>query len=157
MNWNEIFEYKDGVLYWKHNRGRIKKGDVAGYTLPTGYTLITFDRKNYRRSRIVYEMFNGPIECGYEIDHIDHNKSNDCIENLRMVTACENMRNYPKRVDNSSGMSGVSWYKRNLRWQAQIKIDGKNLHLGYFDNFNDAVKARKEAELLYNFHENHGK
>ncbi|UIU26965.1 HNH endonuclease [Escherichia phage vB_EcoS_SA80RD] len=160
MNWNEIFEYKDGVLYWKHNRrgGRgIKIGDSAGSRLQTGYTQIVFEGEHYLRHHIVWLMHGRCIPKGMEIDHIDHDRQNDRIENLRLVTASENSRNKSKPMTNKSGVVGITWHKRDLRWQAHIKIDGKKLYLGYFDNFNDAVKARKEAELLYNFHENHGK
>lgn len=115
MNWNDIFEYRDGVLYWKHNRrgGRgIKKGDRAGSVLQTGYTQIVFEGEHYLRHRIVWLMHGRTIPEGMEIDHIDHDRQNDRIENLRLVTRTNNMRNQSKFVTNTSGVTGVSYHKQ---------------------------------------------
>ena len=58
---------------------------------------------------------------------------------------------------NASGVTGVFWYKRRDGWIAQIYVDGKQRHLGFFDNLLDAVAARKSAEIEYNYHPNHGR
>lgn len=157
MNWNDIFEYRDGGLYWKVSKGRRKAGNEAGCINNCGYKVIIISGKICLAHRIIYEMFNGPIECGYEIDHIDHNKLNNSIENLRLVTDVENKRNRPKQINNTSEVTGVDYRKKVGKWRARIKLHGKLIELGEFHNFDEAVKVRKEAELLYNFHENHGK
>lgn len=157
MNWNDIFEYMDGVLYWKVSRRCINAGSRAGYVQEDGYTRITFEGKQYLRHRIVWLMHGRTIPEGMEIDHIDHDRQNDRIENLRLVSAVVNCQNKGKYISNTSGVTGVSWDRKNLKWFVTIKVHKKNVFLGRFDKFDEAVKVRKEAELLYNFHENHGK
>lgn len=102
-------------------------------------------------------MHNGPIPKGYQIDHLDHNRYNNRIENLRLVTNQENHRNMPIRKDNCSGYTGVRWVIDRGKWSATICIDGKTKHLGLFRDKDDAIAARQEAEIKYGFHPNHGR
>ena len=158
MNWNSYFEYKDGKLYWKVNKGTAKVGEEAGYiNEDTGYIDVGFDYKRYQAHRIIWEMHYGSIPEGMEIDHIWHNKLDNRIENLRLVTPIENSRNKSKHKNNISGVTGVSWNKRDNKWNVYIGVNGKNKYLGSFSDFNQAVDIRKQAELKYQFHENHGK
>jgi hypothetical protein len=92
-----------------------------------------------------------------EIDHIGQDSLDNRIKNLRLVTRRENALNQKQSKKNTSGQTGVSWNKRAKMWVAYIKIDGKLIHLGYYIEKEDAIKARKEAEIKYGFHENHGK
>lgn len=92
-----------------------------------------------------------------EIDHINGNKADNRICNLRCVDHFTNMKNYPLPRNNKSGIIGVSWYKALSKWEAKIQHDGKSIHLGYFDDLDDAAKARKAAEEKYSFHANHGR
>ena len=66
-------------------------------------------------------------------------------------------QNSKKKIDNTSGQTGVVWHKRDKKWQVNIRVSGKKVHLGYFIEFHEAVNARKNSEILYGFHENHGK
>lgn len=158
MNWNSHFEYKDGKLYWKVNKGTAKVGEEAGYiNEDTGYIDVGFDYKRYQAHRIIWEMHYGPIPEGMEIDHIWHDKLDNRIENLRLVTPIENSRNKSKNKNNISGVTGVSWNKRDNKWNVYIGVNGKNKYLGSFSDFNQAVDIRKQAELKYQFHKNHGK
>ena len=84
-----------------------------------------------------------------QIDHINRNKTDNRIANLREVTNKQNQQNASKRSDNTSGHPGVSWYKRDSKWQARIKHNQKDTHLGYFENLEEAIAARKAAEKLY--------
>jgi len=102
-------------------------------------------------------MLKGPIPKGFEIDHIDHNSLNNRIENLRLVSSRENSMNLPLPKHNTSGRVGITWAKREKKWQAQIGLDYKTIILGHFDKFEDAVAAREAAEKKYGFHPNHGK
>lgn len=90
------------------------------------------------------------------IDHIDHDRSNNKKENLRTVTVKENNKNASIRSDNKSGICGVSFRKRRNKWVAQIRVSGKNKTLGWFSNIEDAKSARYRAEKEYGFHHNHG-
>ena len=164
MMWDDLFTYKDGVLYWSCNRAnnKIEAGSVAGSKHHRGYWTIRVNGICCTwRHRIIWEMFNGPIPDGMEIDHINHIPGDDRIENLRMVTRQENNRNKIIPANNTSGCVGVTWNKKTHKWRAQIGIRGsdgkkKTIRVYYGDSFDDAVKARKEAERIYNFHSNHG-
>lgn len=92
------------------------------------------------------------IDSKMQIDHIDGNGLNNKIENLRLVTQSINNRNKPLQSSNKTGVNGVNWHKSAKKWQARITdLDGKRLDLGRFDNFEDAVKIRKDAEKIYGY------
>lgn len=84
-----------------------------------------------------------------QIDHWDMNKSNNRKSNLRIVNNQQNCMNKILYSHNKSGHRGVIWNKKNNNWNAIIGYNGKNIHLGTFYNFEDAVKARLDAELFY--------
>ena len=83
------------------------------------------------------------------IDHVDGNKSNNIVENLRWATSSENNRNRMKRQDTSSDFKGVSFAAAKGKWLASIKPYGKSKHLGYFESEKDAAKAYNEAAARY--------
>lgn len=83
------------------------------------------------------------------IDHVNHKTFDNRKSNLRIVTVAQNNMNASKRTNNTSGTTGISWHKGVGKWRARINVNGKEVHLGYFDKFEDAVKARKEAEDKY--------
>jgi len=92
-----------------------------------------------------------------QIDHINGIPTDNRIVNLRDVTNQENCKNVGISKNNTSGGIGISWHKASKKWSAYIKHNYKKIHLGLFLEFDDAVKARKEAENEYGFHENHGR
>lgn len=164
IDWEQIFSYKDGKLFWSHRRFSIhhREGCLAEVISRNGscggYSRVCFNGKHYRTHIIVWEMFNKrPVPKGMQIDHLDHDRSNNRIENLRLVTHKENGRNISKKKNNTSGITGVGWDKRRQKWRAQIYVDGKAICLGLYDNLLDAVAERKRAEKFYGFNENHGK
>lgn len=155
--WAVIFQYNEGVLYWKKDMGaRAKEGCVAGTLTDKGYVRIALNGKLYRRSRIVWEMHNGSIPENMQIDHINHIRYDDRIENLRLVTHKENGRNQSKKRNNTSGVNGVTFHKSTNKWQARIGVDGTSKYLGVYDTFEDAQMAVSKALTDYNFHKNHG-
>lgn len=163
MNWNDFLYYKDGKVFWSDPHcTRLNQGDEAGSRHHRGYWYIRRYDKTMSRHRIVWEMHNGPIPDGMEIDHINHVPGDDRIENLRMVTRRQNNQNKKLNERNTSGYVGVSWNKKTNKWRAMIGIRGedgkrKTLYVYYGDSFDDAVSARKKAEAEHSFHENHGK
>lgn len=163
MNWNDFLEYRDGRLYWKDPHStKLKPGDEAGGRHPRGYWYVRRYETHTARHRIVWEMHNGKIPTGFEIDHINHIPGDDRIENLRLVTRKQNNQNKSKPKHNTSGVVGVTWNSTKGKWVAQIglKSEGgprKTKILYYGNSFDDAVSARKKAEVEYLFHENHGK
>ena len=97
-----------------------------------------------------------------DIDHINHKRNNNAISNLREVDNTTNGRNRCANYDKASmfedkqAAQGVNWAKDRNRWRATIRVDGHLKHLGQFIDYHEAVNARKNAEVLYGFHENHG-
>ena len=104
-----------------------------------------------------WEQANGPIPEGMTIDHIDGDPQNNALSNLRLVTQSDNMKNAKLRVDNKSGVPGVRWCKHRQKWAVQITSRGNMQALGRYDDWFEAVCARKSAEVSYGFHPNHGR
>lgn len=102
-------------------------------------------------------IHNGAIPDGYCLDHIDGNTINNYLHNLRLVTQSQNLKNRKLDRRNKSGVHGVYFHKSTKKWRAYININGKNTHLGLFDNIDDAKKARKSAEQESDYHSNHGR
>ncbi len=94
-----------------------------------------------------------PEETDQFIDHINGERDDNRWGNLRLVTRQEQNQNLALSKRNNSGQVGVCWYKRKQQWHVRI---GHN-HIGYFNDFNAAVAARKAAERQYGFHANHGR
>lgn len=92
-----------------------------------------------------------------QIDHINGDKWDNRLENLRPVSAAENCRNKPRQTNNKSGYIGVNWCADRKTWRAQLKVNGHTHHIGHFDSAEAASAARKAADLKFGFHENHGR
>lgn len=88
------------------------------------------------------------------IDHINGDRLDNRIENLREVDRAENMKNMRMPADNTSGFVGVT--RHYEKWKAQITVNGKHIYLGRFDHKKDAIAARIAANRKFGFHENHG-
>ena len=84
-----------------------------------------------------------------QVDHINHNKLYNRLSNLRICTASHNQMNELLSKNNTNGRKGVSYNKRKLKWEAYINYNIKKIHLGFFDNLEDAVAARQKAEKEY--------
>ena len=137
---HELFDYKDGNLIWKiATSPRVRVGDIAGYLNGYGYIGIGIDGSSYKAHRLIYFYHNGCLPSN--IDHIDGNKSNNKIENLRSATTSQNAMNQKISTKNSSGVKGVHWHKRDKKWVVQLKSDSKRYSFGYFND-------KKEAELV---------
>jgi hypothetical protein len=162
------FEYKDGNLYHKPmTKDSIRKnqwntrfaGKIAGSVNSHGYMqcCLSIDGKryNYTIHRLIFIYHNG-----YSPDHVDHidgNPLNNCIKNLREASNRINQRNAKKPKTNTSGTPGV--YKtENGTWRVRVRdMTGKNLSIGTFQNKEDAIRARKQAEMKYGYHPNYGR
>lgn len=130
-----------GLFHWKISPcPRVRKGDVAGTNHPSGYINIGFNGKIYAAHRLAWIMHNGNEPIG-DIDHIDGNKKNNRIENLRIATEAQNTWNRKICTRNKSGIKGVSWYKAYSKWCAQIRKNGKRHFLGYFNDIKAAETA----------------
>ncbi len=92
-----------------------------------------------------------------DIDHVNHDKADNRIANLRLADPASNAKNRGRQRNNASGRTGVHWHKVTSKWTAKIAVEGKEYHLGLFDSFEDAVYARAAKEKQLGFHPNHGK
>ena len=99
-------------------------------------------RKHLRLHRVIYEFQHGPISVDIQIDHIDGNRANNFLSNLRLVTSHHNQWN--RRT-----AKGYSWYKRDKKWQAVICVNNQGKHLGYFDTEAEARQAYLDAKAIY--------
>ena len=142
------FYYKDGSLYNKEDFGsRATKDKEAGGVATNGYLTITIDGKKYLTHRLVFLMHNGYLPK--LLDHINQNKLDNRIENLREASKKLNAINSKLYKNNTTGRAGVYWNESSQRYTAKIKNDGKAIHLGSFDNIIGAVIARMKAEEKY--------
>ena len=147
-----------GVFTWvkaPKNKSQLL-GCEAGSVNDKGYRIITVHKDRYRAHHLAWLYTYGYLPK-YQVDHKDHNTSNNAISNLRLATQAINMRNRSKDTRNKSGHTGVVWDKTKGKWLSQIGYRGKHHMLGRFDNIEDAIKVRLEAEKRFNFHPNHGK
>ena len=151
------YDQDTGVFTWLASNRIGINGNTAGYIHKRyGYRYIKVNTVAYRAARLVFLFVTGDWPP-HHIDHINHDRADDRWLNLRPVTSAENARNQSRRVNNSSGVLGVSRHIPLDKWHARIGINGRVRHLGYFDNFDDAVRARRAAEIRHDFHENHGR
>lgn len=120
-----------------------------------GYHIGAIFGKNYRANRVIYKYMTG-IEPD-QVDHENGNPSDDRWFNLREVDHVGNQRNMKRSKANKSGVTGVCFNKGKGKWQATIGVDGKSKVLGRFDTIQEAVACRKQAEIDYGYHRNHGR
>lgn len=157
-----LFEYKDGSLIWKAealppNLVARWANRAAHNNNGFGYIRVTIKGQRFLLHRLMWVWHYGDIPPNLEIDHIDGNRRNNQIENLRLVTRSQNSRNAARRTDNKSGRCGVHWNKESKRWQSLIQDTNKQqVFLGTYDTFKEAVAAREKAEHIYGYTERHG-
>lgn len=154
----EVLSYDPdtGIFVYKSGKGGVVKGNVVSGLDGCGYIKIGIDYKQYRAHRLAWLYVYGKWPSG-ELDHINHDRQDNRIENLRDVERTDNGRNLSIKSNNTSGVTGVQWNRQNQNWRARVMVDGYTINLGSFDNFDDAVAARLAANDKYGFHDNHGK
>jgi hypothetical protein len=118
---------------------------------PDGYIDVVIDATRKRQHRIVWECFHGVLtkSTNIMIDHINGDKSDNRLCNLRVASRSQNNANSKLSKRNKSGYKGVLWSKEKKKWRAEIRKDKKSKHLGYFDNILDAVKAYNKTAIEY--------
>ena len=151
----ELFDYhEDGYLIWKVKTAICNKiGDIAGSNSKGDYSRVRIFGKRHAVHRIIFLWHKGYLPEGI-VDHRDRRIDNNKIDNLRDATLQCNQRNRKLNSNNSSGVTGVYPIKsgKSMKWAAVIAVNSKLTHLGCFNEFKDAVKARwvKEVELRWN-------
>lgn len=144
------YDPETGVFVWKSrpdirpSANARREGKVAGCVDPYGYQRIGVDGHRYFGHRLAWLHTHGEWPKG-QLDHIDGNRANNRIANLRIATTAQNAANSRAHRDNRSGFKGVSWSKVAKRWIAQISRAGQYRYLGYFDTPEEAHAAYCEA------------
>lgn len=131
-------------------------GKRAGNVADDGYASISVNYTILLAHRVIWKMHNG-TDPSDQIDHIDGNRSNNRIENLRDVSRSDNQRNQAIMKNNTSGHHGVHYSKTEGMWRAAINTNGKKKTLGRYRCITAAIIARKIAEETYGYHKGHGK
>lgn len=122
-------------------------GRPAGSRHTEGGWSVTISSTSYLHCRLVWMWHYGQDPADLEIDHIDGNRANDRISNLRLATRQQQQWNVGKTSRNSSGCKGVSLYKRLNLWRADIAVSGRKKCLGYFKEKDEAIAVYRAAAL----------
>lgn len=167
----ECFTYdpETGLLYWKERPLNHFKNEHGWNTFNSkysckqaftcadadGYFVGTLDGIQFKSHRIIWKLIHGTEP--ESILHDNGQTFDNRIEKLTSDKQYKNMQDQKLRVDNSSGISGVSWYNSRQKWCVRISVNGKVKNLGYFTNLEEAKECRQSAEIKYGYHPNHGK
>lgn len=143
---------KTGLFCWKDGaKGGVSSGDIAGTLRPNGYIYIRIDKEHYLAHRLAWLYVTGDDPASLEVDHVNGERIDNRIKNLRLASRNEQCHNTGIRSDNTSGVRGVSWDRQYGKWLGRIQINGQTFRLGYFDKLEQAKAARLAAE-----HKMHG-
>jgi hypothetical protein len=150
------YDPETGRLYYKVTmKGHIAEGrEALRNTTNKGYRRGGVFGKLYMAHRIIWKIVHG-YDPPEEIDHINGDRSDNRIENLRLASRSDNTRNTRRKKSNTSGCTGVHPCKRY--WVATIRVGSRQVELGYFRDKDLAIKCRKDAERKYGYHPNHGR
>lgn len=137
-----------GVFTRKLSGPRVKAGKIAGTPDGQGYLAFGVAKGSYKAHRVAWLYVYG-VWPDKQIDHINGDRSDNRICNLRLATNTQNQRNAKRRKDNKSGYKGVHWCSTSEKWVASIRVNWKGKTLGRFDNKEDAHRAYCEAANAY--------
>lgn len=150
----ELFEYRDGELYWKVDAAyNVKSGSIAGNLEKTGYKRITYKGRSYLAHRIIFLIHHGflpPI-----VDHIDNNPLNNKIQNLRNADKSKNGMNRRANFNCATGIKNVT--KAGKKFRVAITVKQKYINIGTFENLELAELVAIEVRNKYQGeYANHG-
>lgn len=160
------YEPETGKIYWSSNPADfvgvegVRIGNRIGRECFTrrnsgGYLCGDLFGKPWPAHRVAWATWFGFWPC--LIDHINGNRMDNRLANLRAASSIESNRNRSRFSNNSSGMTGVHWHNRDCRWYAVISDQGRQKHLGYFATREEAILAREAAGRSLGYHNNHGR
>jgi len=150
-----VYDPDTGFFEWKKNKKIHYSPVVCRPTTSDGYLYLFMDNMVYLAHRVAYVYMTG--EQPDEIDHINHIRTDNRWCNLRSVSKLENQKNRTIQKNNTSGVVGLVWNKKDSAWLVRIKANHKNIYIGHFKDKFEAICARKSAEFRYGFHPNHGR
>ena len=147
----EYFQHCDGKLFWKKPPCLNKQyliGQEAGTINPTtGYRQIKWMQKIYKAHRLIYLLEHGFVPK--EIDHINGDKQDNRLKNLRPATRSQNECNKAVGIKNASGYKGVSWSKTAKSWMVRVQKDKRTLYYGCFNDLELAGLVAAEARSIH--------
>lgn len=163
------YDAETGQLQWKerprehfktdrgHKQTNARQIGKPAFSCPhsCGYLHGAIDGTKLFAHRVAWAIYYGHWPDG-EIDHINHDKTDNRIANLRAADRLTNGKNLSRKSNNKTGVNGVYIHSKTQRFIAQIRVNHKVHHLGSFATMNDAVSARRKAEEQHGFHKNHG-
>ena len=146
--------------YFKTNRAQIAwntryaNKEAFTSTSKQGYKVGAIYDINYRASRVIYKLVFG-IDAD-NVDHINGVRTDNRLINLRNIPKTDNQKNMKRFSNNTSGVTGVSWNPEKSKWMVNIGVKGKTIRK-YCNTFNEAINKRKQLEIEYDYHQNHGR
>lgn len=144
------FKYMDGHLYWRrvaHPNKQYLANKPAGSIHKTGYRHVTWMGKIHKAHRLIFLMHHGYLP--FEVDHINGDRADNRIDNLRAANRSENQCNRSALSSNTSGYPGVSWHKKSKAWLVRVMKNGKLVYQHYFKDLELAGLVATEARSLY--------
>lgn len=143
------YDPRSGVFTRRTGGRGVAAGDVAGcLDKRRGYLLIRVGGRLYKAHRLAWLYVHGEWPPN-EIDHVNCEKNDNRIANLRLATGSQNQANKRLQANNTSGAKGVSWLANRNKWKARIRINGKLKHLGHFERIEDAADAYRLAASFH--------
>ena len=131
------YDSESGEFRWNYRRdvtqstNKQRAGKIAGWINDQGYRVIEIGERNYRAQILAWLYTYGSVPTD-EIDHINNNRSDNRLTNLRQCSRNQNSQNSLKRRDNSSGFKGVGFSRQKNRWRSRLHLNGKDIHLGFY-------------------------
>lgn len=150
----ENFEYEPdtGILYWREcSRCHTKRVPTRSKHYE-GYLQVRAANKSCLVHRVIWVLVHGSIPPGMFIDHINHDRADNRLANLRLVDSRGNSKNLSIPKNNKSGAAGVYYYDRYKKWEVKV---GRQ-YIGRYRNRSYAVKKHRQALEALGFHPNHG-
>jgi hypothetical protein len=138
------YDHNSGKFYRLVRMGRVRPGLVESVPAFNGYLYLGIGGKKYLHHRLAWFYVHGYWPSD-EVDHIDGDKTNNAISNLRCASRAENEVNKGLKKSNTSGIKGVRWEKHTQKWYAFITVNAKMMSLGRYDSVADAVEARERV------------
>lgn len=154
-----IFKWKTRIVKTKHDKmfnsffaGKCAGTKAKNIRSKTSYIKIKIYGKTYKAHRLAFIIMTG--DCPDEVDHIDHDGTNNKWENLRRSNSFDNSKNLPIQSSNKSGCIGVNWHNAAKKWQVRaVNKQGKRIDLGRFDDIEHAVNVRKQYEAEFGYYQ----
>lgn len=168
------YEPETGKLFWRERpadmfayakkpeqicaswNGRHAEKQALNHLQKSGYLAGSVLGMPCRAHRVAFALYHGRWPDG-QVDHVDHDRSNNCIGNLREVSNAQNAKNKKLSPRNNTGVTGVVFSKELGKYLSYICLSGKSKYLGCFETIEDATEARTQANQKHGFHENHGR